>query len=324
MSFDQTKKTTTPPPISDYALIGDCRSAGLVSREGSLDWLCLPRFDSPSVFGALLDSSEGGRFSIRPVGEYSSERRYLANTNVLETVFHTPSGACALRDLMSVSSEEDKRAHLTPEHEVLRELEGLEGEVEVEILYGPRPDYGRVRPLLEQRGPLGLRCEVDGASLTLHSELPLELIDGDRSARGTARIRSGEQTYLSLTYSMEAPAVVPLLGEAARGRMERTVRWWQEWANRCAYEGPYRDAVVRSALALKLMTYAPSGALVAAPTSTWTAAGASTAARAGCSTGWGVRCAGAGASQTRGSGRGAPDSSITSTPRSCAGLRSIA
>jgi GH15 family glucan-1,4-alpha-glucosidase len=167
---------------------------------------------------------------------------------------------------MSVSSEEDKRAHLTPEHEVLRELEGLEGEVEVEILYGPRPDYGRVRPLLEQRGPLGLRCEVDGASLTLHSELPLELIDGNRSARGTARIRSGERKYLSLTYSMEAPAVVPLLGEAARGRIERTVRWWQEWANRCAYEGPSRDAVVRSALALKLMTYAPSGALVAAPT----------------------------------------------------------
>jgi len=167
---------------------------------------------------------------------------------------------------MSVSSEEDKRAHLTPEHEVLRQLEGLEGEVEVEILYDPRPDYGRVSPLLEERGTLGLRCEVDGTSLTLRSEVPLELTDGDRSASGFARIRSGERKYLSLTYSMEAPAVVPLLGEAARGRVERTVRWWQEWANRCAYKGPHRDAVVRSALALKLMTYAPSGALVAAPT----------------------------------------------------------
>ena len=253
-------------PIEHYAIIGDCRSAGLVSREGSLDWLCLPRFDSPSIFAAVLDAKNGGRFLVRPIGEFRTERRYLANTNVLETVFRTPTGACVLRDLMSVSSEEDKRAHLTPEHEVLRELEGLEGEVEVEILYDPRPDYGRVRPLLEERGALGLRCEVDGTSLTLRSELPLELTDGDRSARGTARIRSGEQTYLSLTYSMEAPAVVPLLGEAARGRIERTVRWWQEWANRCTYEGPYRDAVVRSALALKLMTYAPSGALVAAPT----------------------------------------------------------
>src|SRR5215204_286269 len=266
MSFDRTSENASYPPISDYALIGDCRSAGLVSRDGSLDWLCLPRFDSPSVFAALLDASEGGRFCVRPVGEYSSERRYLANTNVLETVIRTPTGACVLCDLMSVSSEEDKRAHLTPEHEVLRELEGLEGEVEVEILYDPRPDYGRVRPLLEERGALGLRCEGDGTSLTLRSEIPLELTDSDRSAGGFARIRTGERKYLSLTYSMEAPAVVPLLGEAARGRIERTVRWWQEWANRCTYEGPYRDAVVRSALALKLMTYAPSGALVAAPT----------------------------------------------------------
>jgi GH15 family glucan-1,4-alpha-glucosidase len=266
MLTDRTSESASYPPISDYALIGDCRSAGLVSREGSLDWLCLPRFDSPSVFAALLDAREGGRFSIRPVGEYSSERRYLANTNVLEIVFRTPTGACALRDLMSVSSEEDKRAHLIPEHEVLRELEGLEGEVEIEVLYDPRPDYGRARPLLEERGALGLRCEVDGTSLTLRSEMPLDLTDGDRSARGFARIRSGERKCLSLTYSMEAPAVVPLLGEAARGRIRRTVRWWQEWANRCTYDGPYRDAVVRSALALKLMTYAPSGALVAAPT----------------------------------------------------------
>jgi GH15 family glucan-1,4-alpha-glucosidase len=266
MSSDLTSGSASYQPIDDYALIGDCRSAGLVSREGSLDWLCLPRFDSPSIFAAVLDAENGGRFLVRPLGEFRTERCYLANTNVLETVFRTPTGAFVLRDLMSVSSEEDKRAHLTPEHEVLRELEGLEGEVEVEILYDPRPDYGRVRPLLEQRGALGLQCEVDGTSLTLRSELPLELTDGDRCARGAARIRSGEHKYLSLTYSAEAPAVVPLLGEAARGRIERTLRWWQEWANRCAYEGPYRDAVVRSALTLKLMTYAPSGALVAAPT----------------------------------------------------------
>src|ERR671912_50806 len=164
MSSDRTSESASYPPIDDYALIGDCRSAGLISRDGSLDWLCLPRFDSPSIFAAVLDAENGGRFLVRPVGEYSSERRYLANTNVLETVFRTPTGVCVLRDLMSVSSEEDKRAYLTPEHEVLRQLEGLEGEVEIEILYEPRPDYGRVRPLLEQRGPLGLRCEVDGTS----------------------------------------------------------------------------------------------------------------------------------------------------------------
>ena len=154
MSSSRTSGSANYPPIDDYALIGDCRSAGLVSRDGSLDWLCLPRFDSPSIFAAVLDAKNGGRFLVRPLGEFRTERRYLTNTNVLETVFRTPTGACVLRDLMSVSSEVDKRTHLTAEHEVLRELEGLEGEVEVEILYDPRPDYGRVRPLLEERGAL--------------------------------------------------------------------------------------------------------------------------------------------------------------------------
>src|SRR5215218_1990894 len=154
MSSSRTSGSANYPPIDDYALIGDCRSAGLVSRDGSLDWLCLPRFDSPSIFAAVLDANNGGRFLVRPLGEFRTERRYLTNTNVLETVFRTPTGACVLRDLMSVSSEVDKRTHLTPEHEVLRELEGLEGEVEVEILYDRRPDYGRVRPLLEERGAL--------------------------------------------------------------------------------------------------------------------------------------------------------------------------
>jgi Trehalase-like, N-terminal len=207
-------------PIEHYAIIGDCRSAGLVSREGSLDWLCLPRFDSPSIFAAMLDAENGGRFLVRPIGEFRTERRYLANSNVLETVFRTPTGACVLRDLMSISSEEDKRAHLIPEHEVVRELEGLEGEVEVEILYEPRPDYGRLSSVLERRGMFGLWCEVDGAALDLRSELPLQLADGERSARGVSKIQSGEHKYLSLTYSTEAPAV----GSPSRGGRPRKDR----------------------------------------------------------------------------------------------------
>src|ERR671916_1601327 len=116
------------PPIGDYALIGDGRSAALVSRDGSLDWLCWPRFDSPSIFAALLDAERGGRFRVRPAGAFRSERRYLPETNVLETTFHCPTGTLALRDLMPVASEEDKRATLTPEREILREVEGLTGE----------------------------------------------------------------------------------------------------------------------------------------------------------------------------------------------------
>ena len=254
------------PPINDYALIGDCRSVGLVSRDGSLDWLCLPRFDSPSIFAALLDTEAGGRFRIRPAREFSTTRRYLPETNILETTFASSGGAVILRDLMPISSEEDKRAHLSSQHEVLREVEGLRGEMDLDILYEPRPNYGRMRPVLQERGALGLWCEAQGAALVLRSELPLELSDDGRSARGTVRIRAGERKHLSFAYSDEGPAVVPLLGASARDRLERSARWWREWAGRCTYHGPYRDMVVRSALALKLMAYAPSGAVVAAPT----------------------------------------------------------
>ena len=254
------------PPIGDYALIGDGRGAALVARDGSLDWLCWPRFDSPSIFAALLDSERGGRFRVRPVGPFQTERRYLPDSNVLETVFQTPGGAIALRDLMPVATEEEKRIALRPEHEILREVEGLRGEVAVEIVYAPRPHYGATQPELQQRGHFGLQCGADGAAIALGSDLPLEIAADGKSASGTGRIRAGDRTYLSLTYSAEGPGVVPLLGPAARDRTTRTDRWWRDWAGHCVYRGPYRDAVVRSALALKLMTYAPSGAVIAAPT----------------------------------------------------------
>jgi hypothetical protein len=254
------------PPIGDYALIGDCRGAGLVSRDGSRDWLWLPRVESPALFAALRDSEAGGRFRIRPVGSFRTARRYLPDTNVLETTFHTPGGTVVLRDLLPVASEAAKRAELLPEYEVLREVEGLAGEVAVEVLYAPRPDYGRLRPPLEPRGALGLWSAVRGAALVLRSELPLAVAREDGVARGQARLRAGERKYLSLTYSPEAPAVIPRLGDAAHRRCERSADWWRAWVARCAYQGPYRAAVVRSALTLKLMAYAPSGAVVAAPT----------------------------------------------------------
>jgi GH15 family glucan-1,4-alpha-glucosidase len=254
------------PSIGDYALIGDCRSAALVSRDGSIDWLCLPRFDSPSIFAALLDAKRGGRLRARPVGEFRSSRRYLPDTNIVETTFRTASGAFVLRDLMPIASESDRHGAFMPDHEVLREIQGLDGDVEVEVVYEPRPDYGRARPALERRGALGVWCRAGAGALALHSDLPLELTDDRLTACTLVRIRGGDRKYLALTYSEDAPAVVPLLGDVARARIERSARWWREWAERCTYRGPYREAVVRSALALKLMAYAPSGAVVAAPT----------------------------------------------------------
>jgi GH15 family glucan-1,4-alpha-glucosidase len=253
-------------PIGDYAIIGDCRTAALISRDGSLDWLCFPRFDSSSIFAALLDRERGGRFRIRPAEPFEADRRYLPDTNVLETTYRTAGGVCTLRDLMPVDSEAEKRLSPLPEHLVLRELEGRAGEVTLEILYEPRPDYARARPRLEPRGALGLWCAVGGGAYVLRSDVPLRVTDDRQAAYGVHRLRAGERAYLAFAYSEEGPAIVPLLGEAARRQIERSVRWWQGWSARCAYRGPYRDAVMRSALALKLMAYAPSGAVVAAPT----------------------------------------------------------
>jgi len=136
---------TRYPPIGDYALIGDYRGAGLVSRDGSLDWLCLPRFDSPSIFAALLAVDDGGRFRIRPTGEYRTDRRYVPDTNIVETTFQAPGGASILRDLMAVGSAEENSTSLTPDHEILHEIEGISGEgghrgsLRAAAGLGPRP-----------------------------------------------------------------------------------------------------------------------------------------------------------------------------------------
>jgi GH15 family glucan-1,4-alpha-glucosidase len=253
-------------PIADYAIIGDCRSAALVSRSGSLDWLCLPRFDSPSIFSAILDDAKGGRFRIQPLGTFKSERRYLPGTPILETTFRTAGGAVVLRDSMSVESEGDKAKALYPDHEVLREIEGIEGEVELEIWYEPRPNYGAARASLRQRGALGIWSVSRNAALALLSDLPLDLVEGHHAARGTGHIHAGEIRHLSLTYADDDPAIIPPLGEAAGERLNRTRAWWEAWSRGCDYRGPYGENVLRSAITLKLMDYAPSGAVVAAPT----------------------------------------------------------
>ena len=254
------------PSIGDYGLIGNCRSAALVSRDGSIDWLCWPRYDSPSIFAALVDADHGGRFVIRPTVPFRSEHRYVPDTNVLETTFHTAGGACVVRDLMPISDDLDAVGGPVPEHELLRDVEGLDGAVELEVRYEPRPGYGLVRPRLQGRGHFGVWCDVGRGTVILRGELPLTLIDDGRNAHGTLTLRAGEHRAWSLVYSAEAPAVLPPLGAAAGTRISQSVRWWRFWAGRCRYDGPYRQAVVRSALALKLLAYAPSGAIIAAPT----------------------------------------------------------
>ncbi|MBI2527385.1 MAG: glycoside hydrolase family 15 protein [Candidatus Rokubacteria bacterium] len=254
------------PPLADYAIIGDCRSAALISRNGSVDWLCLPRFDGPSLFGALLDRRRGGSFAVHPAASFTTRRRYLERTNVLETTLATDGGTARLVDLMPVASEEEKRRQLAPEHEVLRMLEGVDGEVDLQIQCDPRPHYGALIPALDDRGPLGYCFQYGAEALVLRSDIPLERAPSQPGLRGRVRLRRGERRFISLAYAHREPAVLPLLGEAAEHRLAQTIQWWHGWASRCRYDGVHRDAVVRSMLTLKLMSYAPSGAVIAAPT----------------------------------------------------------
>lgn len=252
--------------ISDYAIIGDCRTAALVSSSGSIDWLCLPEFSGPSVFGAILDPERGGRFSIRPSARFRSSRRYVGDTNVLETTFQTDSGAIRLTDCFPIPDEEDRMNRLQPQREVLRIVEGLEGAVSTRVLFEPVMDYGRKSVPLTQRGRLGWGCARGQEIMHLHTNAPLEPVSGQTALQGEPTLRPGEKFYFSLTYEKMGMGIILPLGAAADLRLEETCRWWEKWVEQCTYEGPYRNAVIRSVLTLKLCTFSPSGAVVAAPT----------------------------------------------------------
>jgi GH15 family glucan-1,4-alpha-glucosidase len=245
--------------IGDYAIVGDCRSAALVSRQGSLDWLCLPHFSSPAVFGALLDGERGGRFLLGPGVPAQATRRYLPGTNVLETTFRTHEGSVRVLDCMSIPSE----TGLQPGCEVLRLAEGIEGAVPVRIEIDLQPDYGRKAARLQRRGPTlwtwawGDEC--------VHLACNADLQPRDNRLLGERVLAVGQRLSCSLTHVKKDVGVVLGLERAAQQRFDDTVNWWLQWSGRARYQGPYREAVLRSALTLKLLTFALSGAVVAAP-----------------------------------------------------------
>ncbi len=252
------------PDIGDYAIIGDGRCACLVSRHGSIDWLCLPRFDGASVFAAILDADDGGNFRIAPTDGYHTKRRYVGPTNVLETTFRTSRGVITLTDVMPIPERSDRDRELLPDHEVLRRVECTEGEVEVEVFFRPRFGYGRREPRLEAQKGVGIIAADYGQVLALQSAIPLE-IEGRGVARGRETLRQGDVRFVSMTAEV-GPAVVAGLGELAQRRLDGTRQWWQEWMRSCSYEGPFADAVHRSILLLRLLIFSPSGAIIAAPT----------------------------------------------------------
>ena len=252
------------PKIDDYALVGDCRAAALVSRYGSIDWLCWPRFDSPSIFAAILDRHKGGSWSIAPVGPCRFQRAYVRDSNVLQTVFICPAGQATLTDLMPIAREEFKRRNILPDHELLRRVVCTEGELELQCDFRPGADYAAKRVKIRDLGACGLRLDVGRGAYWLRSSIPVQVQEDCVHAR--VILKRGDELQFSLSYSEESPAALPVLGESACAAIDRSVQWWQQWAEKSSYRGPYRDAVTRSALVLKLLAYAPSGAIIAAPT----------------------------------------------------------
>jgi len=247
-------------PINDYGLIGNCRSAALVARDGSIDWCCFPRFDSPSVFAALLDAEKGGHFTIQPLQGFAAEQRYLPDTNVLEARFTTATGVCTLTDYMPLYLRDDgSPSQLYQLHRLLR---CQAGEVILRVTYAPRPDYARLRPALRREGS-AILCRWGDAQLKLSSPIPLQLADD--SATGILRLRAGEEAAFVLAYQ-DAGAREEADPPGVREQLERTLRFWQGKVREVSYRGCWSEAVVRSYLALHLLTYLPTGGIIAAPT----------------------------------------------------------
>jgi GH15 family glucan-1,4-alpha-glucosidase len=240
--------------IEDYALIGDMESAALVSRDGTVDWLCLPRFDSASCFAALLGDERHGRWRLAPAGEVrATARRYRPGTLVLETDFETADGTVRVIDFMPRRGEGPPR--------LMRIVEGLSGGVPMRLELSLRPDYAAINPWIEPAAD-GVIAMAGPDAFRLSTVLPLEVERGTIRAEFVAVEGARERLVLSwhLSYA-ETPPV-----EDADSALARTEAWWREWSGRCAYQGRYRDEVLTSLIALKAMTSETTGAVIAAPT----------------------------------------------------------
>jgi len=245
-------------PIEDYGVIGNTLSAALVSRDGSVDWLCLPRFDSPACFAALLGGPENGHWRIAPRDRViRRSRRYLPDTAVLETRFETETGAVTLTDFMPLS-EDGERADL------VRVVSGVEGRVDMEMNLIIRFEYGRSVPWVKKRD-YGMSAVAGPDALNLHTGLPLSGEGLTTVSRFT--IAEGDVVPLTLSYhrSHQTPHFIADHSES----LDRTVSWWREWVKRGSFEAmpdKWRAPVVRSLITLKMLTYSPTGGIVAAAT----------------------------------------------------------
>ena len=251
-------------PIADYALLSDRHSAALVARDGSIDWLCFPRFDSPSIFARLLGDG-AGHWSMRAVAAAEVTRRYLPRTMVLETTFRTPTGTVALTDALAMG--DGNRGHQLGKdapHLLLRRATCIEGEVELSVEYVPRPEYGLAHPLLEDVD--GGVAAVAGADVLVLSS-PVGLTVEESAVCGRLQLRRGESAGFALHHAERAKtgSVKVWSQSEIAVRFQDTVSAWESWSElHQAYVGPWRDLVHHSGRVLQALSFAPTGAICAA------------------------------------------------------------
>jgi len=242
-----------PLPIEDYALIGDCHTAALVGRDGSIDWLCLPRFDSGACFAALLGKPAHGRWMLAPAAEVrSTRRRYRDGTLILETEFETQEGAVRIIDCMPLSDER---------WDVVRIVEGLHGRVAMRMELIIRFDYGSIVPWV-RRPDDTLLATAGPDTLALHTDVAVR--GENMKTVAQFHVSEGERTSFTLNYRPSHEATQQAVD--SEQALMATEKQWREWSSRCTYHGRWRDVVERSLITLKALTYAPTGGIVAAPT----------------------------------------------------------
>ncbi|MEO8156917.1 MAG: glycoside hydrolase family 15 protein [Betaproteobacteria bacterium] len=242
-----------PLPIEDYAMIGDCRSAALVGRDGSIDWLCFPRFDSAACFAGLLGEPGHGRWLIAPAAQgLGVRRKYRAGTLILETEFETDEGVVRIIDFMLLSGKYRK---------VLRIVEGLSGRVAMRMELVIRFDYGSIVPWVRKSGDSLL---ATAGPDTLELRAPVALRGEDMKTVADFHVSQGDRTAFALNYHPSHEKAPP--AEDPEQDLTATENEWRQWSGRCTYAGRWREDVVRSLIALKALTYAPTGGMVAAPT----------------------------------------------------------
>jgi GH15 family glucan-1,4-alpha-glucosidase len=259
------KKRDSSVPIADYAMLSDSSSAALVAKDGSIDWLCLPRFDSAALFARLLDP-DAGHWQIAPAEAYTVERRYLPGTLVVETTFSTASGKAKLVDALAF--EEGQRHHelgMNPPHELLRYVEGIEGAVEFQMELAPRPEYGLVHPLVRMTED-GARTFGGPNPIALRSDAPIEVEAS--TIYSSFNVKDGDRTGFSLRWAPpESTIPTPTAPHHVAARVDDTAAGWRSWEKEHdIYDGPHKELVRFSARVLKGLTYRPTGAVVAAAT----------------------------------------------------------